>query len=189
MATQKTWYWHQTVPVTRRLYRCGYCGSDVGPSEGYFGVHGSNPALKEGILICPACERPTYFTNGGVQTPGPLAGRDVAKITDKGVKELHGEMRRLFQVSAFTSVVLLGRKILAHVAVSKGATTGANFVTYVEFLLNAGWLPPNGKTWVDELRKKGNEGNHEIVIFGQREAETILKYTQLLLSHVFEMEP
>jgi len=46
------------------------------------------------------------------------------------------------------------------IAVAQGAKEGQSFLSYVEYLANAGYVPPNGRHWVDHIRTKGNEANH-----------------------------
>jgi hypothetical protein len=45
--------------------------------------------------------------------------------------------------------------------VAEGAKEGLSFQAYVDHLSAKGYVPPNGKGWVDHIRKKGNEANHE----------------------------
>jgi len=60
--------------------------------------------------------------------------------------------------------VLLGRKLLMHIAASVGAAAGQPFVTYVDYLVTNHYAPPNSKDWIDKIRAHGNEANHEIVV-------------------------
>ena len=39
---------------------------------------------------------------------------------------------------------------------------------------HAGYVPPNGKCWVDHIRKKGNEANHEITLMNKTDAEELI---------------
>ena len=48
-------------------------------------------------------------------------------------------------------------------------------------------MPPNGKKWVDAIRKKGNEANHEIQLMGERDARNIVRFSEMLLRFVYEM--
>lgn len=73
-----------------------------------------------------------------------------------------------------------------HIAVSKGATPGETFIKYVEFLSNNNYVPPGAKDWVDHIRKKGNEANHEIVIMGKEDAEELLAFSEMLLKIIYE---
>ena len=61
-----------------------------------------------------------------------------------------------------------------HIAVQKGADSGKSFISYVEFLAENNYLPPNGKDWVDHIRKRGNEANHEIMIMKKEDAMELL---------------
>ncbi|MCA0423195.1 MAG: DUF4145 domain-containing protein, partial [Proteobacteria bacterium] len=70
--------------------------------------------------------------------------------------------------------------------VSKGADAGKNFVEYVEYLASKGYVPPDAKDWVDHIRTKGNEANHEIVVMSQEEAKDLLSFVEMLLKLVFE---
>jgi hypothetical protein len=87
---------------------------------------------------------------------------------------------------AYPAAVLACRKLLRHIAVSKGAPSGAKFVDYVEFLAANNYVPPSAKEWVDHIRKKGNEANHEITIMGRDEAEELITFSEMLLKLVFE---
>jgi len=73
-----------------------------------------------------------------------------------------------------------------HIAVSKGAKEGESFVTYVDYLDAKNYLPPDGKTWVDEIRKVGNETNHDIKINSKTESEELISFVEMLLKFIFE---
>ena len=51
-----------------------------------------------------------------------------------------------------------------NLAVSQGADQNLKFIEYVDYLACNGFVPPNGRGWVDHIRKKGNEATHEIVV-------------------------
>jgi hypothetical protein len=73
-----------------------------------------------------------------------------------------------------------------HSAVSKGAAEGQSFLQYVEFLSQKGYVPPDGKGWVDHIRERGNEANHEIKIMSVDDAQSLIQFTEMLLKLVFE---
>lgn len=73
-----------------------------------------------------------------------------------------------------------------NIAVSKGAKEGEKFVTYVQFLSDNGYIPPDGKQWVDHIRKKGNEATHEITIMTREDAEELIDFIEMLLKFMFE---
>ena len=73
-----------------------------------------------------------------------------------------------------------------HIAVEKKAKPGESFISYVEFLANAGYVPPDGKPWVDHIRKKSNEANHEILLMKSEDANELLIFAEMLLKFVYE---
>jgi Domain of unknown function (DUF4145) len=73
-----------------------------------------------------------------------------------------------------------------NIAVAQGASEGLRFIEYVEYLANAGYVPPNGKPWVDHIRKKGNEATHEIALMQQADARELLGFLEMLLKFVYE---
>jgi len=73
-----------------------------------------------------------------------------------------------------------------HLAVEKGAPQGKSFLEYVEYLSQKGYVPPDGKAWVDYIRTKGNEANHEIKIMSADDAKRLITFLEMLLKFVYE---
>lgn len=73
-----------------------------------------------------------------------------------------------------------------HVSVAKGAEQGLSFLKYIDFLDTNHFIPPGCRRWVDRIREKGNEANHEIVIMNKAEAEEILSLSEMLLKILYE---
>ena len=73
-----------------------------------------------------------------------------------------------------------------HIAVAKGAPVGKNFIEYVEYLTANHYVPPDAKGWVDHIRTKGNEANHEIVISSKTDAQELISFLEMLLKVIFE---
>ena len=76
--------------------------------------------------------------------------------------------------------------MLMNIAVEKSAKVGLSFFDYVNFISDEGYVPPNGKHWVDHIRKKGNEANHEIVLMNATDARELLTFIEMLLRFVYE---
>jgi len=57
-----------------------------------------------------------------------------------------------------------------HISVAQDAAENQSFLAYVDHLAGLGYVPPNGKAWVDHIRKKGNEATHEIVLTNATDA-------------------
>jgi hypothetical protein len=73
-----------------------------------------------------------------------------------------------------------------HLAVEKGAAVGQSFLDYVEYVAQKGFIPPDGKGWVDHIRTKGNEANHEIKIMAPADAADLIAFSEMLLKFVYE---
>ena len=171
-------------------YHCGYCGNMVGPSQAYLGVAARINAPQKNVIIyvCPNCTQPTFFDYDGKQVPAPGLGANIDVITDEGIRKLYDEARDCTSVGAYTAAVLLCRKILMNLAIQHGATPGLKFVEYVEYLEKVGYVPPNGKAWVDKIRKRGNEATHEIALMNQADATQIMRFTEMLLRFNYEFQ-
>ena len=74
-----------------------------------------------------------------------------------------------------------------NLAVQHSAKENENFVFYVNFLADGGFIPPKGKEWVDAIRKLGNEATHEIALMAEKDAQLILRFTEALLRFNFEI--
>jgi hypothetical protein len=174
------WIALQAVPAA--AYLCGFCGLNVSSERGWNLNH--NPNYNR-IRLCPSCNRPTFFETGGIQIPGVPYGRPVPHVPDQ-IEKLYDEARRSTAAAAHTVAVLACRKLLMHIAVDHGAQTGLNFIEYVEYLANNGFVPPKGKGWVDHIRKKGNEANHEIVLMGPDASNDLLTFIEMLLTFLYD---
>jgi hypothetical protein len=174
-------HWYHVSAIGGRQYTCGYCGNLVGPNSGYY-VQG---LPHHRIYICAYCSRPTYFDDADRQYPGPAFGQDVASLPND-VEALYREARECISASAFTASVLAARKLLMNIAVGQGASPGLPFIDYVDYLAANGFVPPNGRPWVDHIRRTGNEATHEIALMTQVQAEELLRFIEMLLKFIYE---
>lgn len=81
---------------------------------------------------------------------------------------------------------MCSRKLLMHIAVDKGAPENKPFREYVDFLVERGHVPTDWKEWVDHIREKGNQANHEIVIMERGEAEDLVTFLGMILAPLYE---
>ena len=102
------------------------------------------------------------------------------------VEKLYRESRNCVAIGSYTSAVLSCRKLLMHIAVAQKAAAGKNFIEYVEYLADQGYVPPNGLGWVDHIRTKGNEANHEIQLMAKSDAEELISFAEMLLKFIYE---
>jgi len=181
--------WQNVTNKSGIRYTCGYCGTDTTPSSGWE----TNVLNKfQGyVLICTYCNKPTFvethFAKIISTTPSTMMGKEIEGLPDD-VHALYDEARKCSSVGAYTAAVLTCRKILMHVAVEKGAEEGKSFIDYVDFLAEKGYIPQDGKGWVDHIRSKANEANHEIQIMQTNEADDLITFTEMLLRLVYEFK-
>lgn len=181
-------HWPKVVTLRSKAFVCGHCGNAVASEKGFE----VGPLLKgqtgaPSLYICHHCTRPTFFDLFGEQTPGAKSGAPVMFIPEASVETLFEEARSCFSINAYTSSVICCRKLLMNLAVAQGANEGSTFAEYVTYLASNGYVPPNGRAWVDEIRKLGNEANHKISFRTKEEAVMILGFTEMLLRFVYEM--
>ncbi len=176
--------WPQQSSITPTLYKCGHCGAEVAPDKGWRGEFLRAEDAK--VLICPLCSNPTYISPEGRQFPSTTFGVEVNNISDLDVKLLYKEARDSFSVEGYTASVLCCRKLLMHIAVAKGAATNLTFIKYVEYFSDNNYIPPDAKIWVDYIRQKGNEANHEIMLMAKDDAEDLLTFVSMLLRVTYE---
>lgn len=172
--------WTNSGNVQPRKFQCSYCGNVVASVQGWQ----TNQGPTYFLYICPNCDRPTYFSDRG-QIPGIVPGNEITPLPQE-IDALYREARHCVSVGSFTASVLACRKLLMNIAVAQGAKQGESFISYVEYLANAGFVPPNGKGWVDHIRSKGNEANHEIRLMNQTEAVELISFLEMLLKFIYE---
>jgi hypothetical protein len=184
-----TIFWDNLKTISPITYKCGYCNSDISSEKGYSGSNGNSGSAKlmAHIAICHKCKKPTFFDLNRNQTPGSKFGENVQHIPEESIVNLFQEAKDCYSINAFTACVMLSRKLLMNLSVSVGAKEGDNFASYVNYLNDNGYIPPNGKEWVDSIRKLGNSANHKIEFNSMEEAQRIIKFTEMLLRFIYEM--
>lgn len=176
--------WQGRVGIGIRRFRCGYCGQNVAGEIGWQ-TAGQPSGMPHQVRLCPNCNYPTFFSSDGEQVPASSDAGDIRHLP-ADVDSLYLEARRCKASNANTACVLALRKLLMHVAVEKGAKAGLSFVEYVDYLDVERYLGRDGRGWVDRIRTKGNEANHEIVQMTAADADDLLALTEMLLKLVYE---
>lgn len=164
---------------------CGYCSQHVAPNMGYcVSISDRDVAY---IYQCPHCKNPIiYFVYEGVTIPGAMFGRDIKNLPEN-IQALYNECRTCYANQCYTSAQMIARTLLMHIAVAQGAEEGWPFAKYVDYLDANGYIPPNGKKWVDYIRTSGNVANHEIVIKEREESEKVITFLSTLLLVIYEL--
>lgn len=178
--------WNAIQNIKSRKFVCGYCGNKVASNKGWEGINiFKDQKYYDYIYICHYCRNPTYIKSGGEQIPGIKYGNDVEGLP-QDIESLYEEARNCTKTNSFTASVMCCRKLLINIAVSKGADEGNSFESYVEYLSNKGYIPPDGKDWVNRIRNKSNEANHEIKLMGKEDAEELISFVEMLLKFIYE---
>ncbi len=178
--------WNNVQDVSSQSYICSYCNLSLASAKGWMGVERSTGRQFSYLLLCHRCTRPTFLDHNGRQYPGAVFGNEVNDIPDKTVVQIYQEARLATGAGAYTAAVLCCRKLLMHIAVAKGAKPGEPFAAYVDFLEANHHISPDAKEWVDHIRTKGNEANHEIVLATQTDARDLVSFCEMLLKTMFE---
>jgi hypothetical protein len=179
--------WSRLQDLPNEAFNCGFCSTKVSSTKGYkLGIHSdASGGLLGATYICPNCGGPNFFAPGGTRYPSPAFGNSV-KHVPPDLDALYNEARRSSSQNCYTGAVLLCRKMLMNIAVQQGAGEGLKFIEYVNFLAEKGFVPPNGKHWVDHIRKKGNEATHEIAIMTDQDAKDLISFIEMLLRFIYE---
>lgn len=179
--------WMGAQPISEAQYTCAHCGSLSASNLGWVFSHqqaGQAADYRYVIRICSYCKQPTYIRSDA-RFPSPAYGEAV-KHLPSDIESLYQQARDCTAANAYTPAVLACRKLLMHIAVDLGAPDGQNFLDYVDYLAAKGYVPPNGRSWVDHIRKKGNEANHEIVLMKKEDAEELIDFAAMLLKFIYE---
>ncbi|RPI95409.1 MAG: DUF4145 domain-containing protein [Chloroflexi bacterium] len=183
--------WQNLTPKSGIRYICGYCGTDTAPAFGFHTNETTNNHQQGFILICSNCNRPTFVDKIGSNivstTPTAKMGKEINGLPGD-IGKLYDEARLCTSAGAYTAAILTCRKILMHVAVEKEAPLDQPFIKYVEYLASKGYIPHDGQGWVDHIRTKSNEANHEIKVMDKEDAEDLVTFTEMLLRLVYEFK-
>lgn len=172
--------WQNLTTQPSKPFKCGYCGQDICSQLGYVdaGRHDAS------IYLCHLCGCPNVFFEQH-QFPGVSYGSKVASLPPD-IEKLYTECRACMSVQAHTASVMASRKLLMHIAVEKGAKPNLRLLDYVNYLDENHYTPRDSKDWVDLIREKGNEANHEIKIMTEQDAKDLVNFLEMLLKFIYE---
>lgn len=136
------------------------------------------------IYICPNCFAPNVFGEDGEPLLQSLYGQELKGLPED-IESVYNEMRNCFSIGAFTSVVMLARILIMRACVESGAGKGWGFAEYVEWLEKKDHLPKQIGDGLSEVRKLGNEANHEINTRSKEEAKFSIDFMGKFLSSFY----
>ena len=175
--------WNDLKSVGVQSFDCGYCGAHVASGQGW----GATRRVPEDRLIrnCPNCQGPTLFFGDEPRVPGSSPGPNVPNLPAE-VRTLYGEARDAAASGAYTGAVMICRTILASTAVQQGAEPGQPFNQYVGYLADNGFVPPNGRGWVEYIRSRGNDAIHDIIRMTRSDTVAVIEFTGALLGFIYD---
>jgi hypothetical protein len=168
-------------------WRCGFCSQAVGEAEGWQATMSSGDYVAS-VMICPRCRRPTYFEGNKPPFPEPLPGEAIPHVPEP-VHGMYEEARACVMSGAYRSAALACRTTLMYVATELNNKTQieGGFKANVEWLFKNGWIPPNGKAWVDYIKDRGNDATHEILVADPELARQLVDFLAMLLRYAYDM--
>lgn len=174
--------------IESREIQCGYCGNLVAPHIGYTIKMRDNTGPDIAYIYrCPHCNNPiVYYINENEYIPGCGFGRDIKNLPDN-IHQLYSECKTCYANQCYTASQMIARTLLMHIAVEQGAEENKTFTYYVDYLDSQGYIPPNGKAWVDFIRTSGNIANHELIIKEKEETEKVISFLSTLLLIIYEL--
>jgi len=116
-----------------------------------------------------------------------MMGRDVQGLPHD-IEAVYKEIRDTAKGGSLTAAILLGRKLIMHIAVGAGAEEGKSFKQYIDYLAKEHYIPPKASKLLDYMRELGNEKNHEIKLGTPEEVQRLVKFVESLLYFVYELE-
>lgn len=187
LSTIKGSIWESNRSEVETLkWDCAFCENRVASKHAFVAYLGADTRNRRGFIpICPECNCPTFFIDRN-NYPAKPPGKKIDYLPSD-VESLYNEARQCAGAGSYTGAVLICRKILMHIGVEKDAKSNESFFFYVNYLNDNGYISLGGTGWVDYIRTKGNEANHEIVIMNQTEAENLIKFTEYLLRFIYEL--
>ena len=174
--------------LSRHNYRCGHCGRENSGrvvSIYHTDKNKTTPRIK--FMLCTSCADGSVWIMPDKVIPGISPGEKLEGLPTE-VNEAYEEARKCFAINSYTACELLCRKILMHIAVDKGAAEGKSFKFYLDFLETKGYITPSIKSWVDIIRKNGNDSTHKLETPSKERAENTFMFTMQLLRIIYEME-
>ncbi|MCH7472033.1 DUF4145 domain-containing protein [bacterium] len=165
-----------------KQYACGFCEKAVASEKGWI-TGASTPHWL--ILICPICAQPTFFGDEDLQLPRPKLGAPVEHLPPE-INAVFEEARTCTEHDCYTAAVMLCRKLLMNVAVDKGAQEGKRFVGYVKYMVEKGMVPLDVESALEKVKDLGNEANHAVTQRSESEAQTILRFLEIVLRMNYE---
>lgn len=186
----KEWKWEKVRPKDKTEYTllCPYCNVKVRATSDTRIFDADTGAIKHHIFKCPECYMPiTIGLDGKIIPPSQfLPFEDIQHLPVK-IEKMYRECRKSFSSACYYSVIMVARTMIMHIAADLGATSNLRFVEYIDYLENEEYISRHNRTWVDKIRKLGNQYIHELDEATEDEAKLAIIFIKHLLINVYEL--
>lgn len=149
--------------------------------------------------ICPTCKKPNLHENNFEEaiTIVPKYGISISKQyvkRNKNTVKLLQEFFKCKSIGAYSACILLGRKILMHIALEEedininksSIKEGKGFLYYVDEIVKSAVLGKKWKPKLDKLRDLGNNENHDNKIATKNDADIVADIIVGLIYNLYD---
>lgn len=186
----KEWKWEKVRPKDKAEHTlsCPYCNVKVRAISDTRIFDSDTGAIKYHIFKCPECYMPITIGLDGkiIPTSQFLPFEDIPYLP-LGIEKMYCECRKCFSNDCFYSVIMVARTMIMHIAADLGAASNLKFIEYIDYLENQGYISRHSRTWVDKIRKLGNQYIHELDEATKQEAELAIIFIMHLLIDVYKL--
>jgi hypothetical protein len=191
LSDQGGWEWRQREEDrAAEQWVCGFCDTRVAQPKAWIAVSVPKGALLASVRYCPHCGLTTLFDDvHGDRYPEARPGEPV-RHAPPAVAGIYDEARACVAAGAPRAAMLACRTGIMYVAVdlNGGKKVEGGFKAAVDWLASNGWIPPNGRGWVDRIKDRGNDATHEIIPEASpAEAELLVVFLGMLLRFAYDM--
>jgi hypothetical protein len=186
----KEWKWEKVKPKekTEHTLSCPYCNVKVRATSDTRIFDADTGAIKYHIFKCPECYMPiTIGLDGKIIPPSLFLPFEDIPYLPTRIEKMYCECRKCFSNECFYSVIMVARTIIMHIAADLGAASNLKFIEYIDYLEKEGYISRRSRTWVDKIRRLGNQYIHELDEATKEEAELAIIFIMHLLIDVYKL--
>ena len=137
------------------------------------------------LIECHTCHIKSVICNEYYYAPTHIDNEDEYP---ENIVDNYKEMMMNLNTNSYTSCAMMCRRILMLIAIDLGATKNKKFEYYVKYLENRGYVTPQMKRWVDNIRKIGNDANHNYESVLERHAMFSPMFIVALITKIYAMK-
>ena len=176
---------------TKKTITCSYCKVENAGTvtECYLGIetanvyHGRTPFYPETVLVtCSKCGMKSTLCNGELFTAEDL--KDSLEDLEGEIIAEYTDAAKCLSNNLYTPTAMVCRKILMLVAIDRYAPTDKSYEEYVNYLEEKRYITDQMKSWINLIRKHGNDANHKTHPVDKRNACYVFMWVTALLCRI-----